>query len=301
MHLVHQSPIYNIIPLKLKNITYGISAILVTIGIIAFIQVARGKANMGVDFSGGSLLQYKASQDFTMAEVRQVFEKNDMKEVSLQEVENEHRLIVKIKRSEIVVANLSEKVGAILSTDLADRQFILESQSEIGSSVSAVLRNKAIQAIIISLAGVIVYLAMRFDIRFGLAAAIATFHDVLVVLGICWLLNVEITLLIVTALLTLAGYSLNDSVVVFDRIRENFRKGENKPLAATINDSINQVLSRTVVTSLTSAMVLLALFFIGGSVIHDFALALLAGVLVGTYSSIFIYIYRTFDYYLVFF
>ena len=150
------------------------------------------------------------------------------------------------------------------------------------------LRNKAIQAIIISLAGVIVYLAMRFDIRFGLAAAIATFHDVLVVLGICWLLNVEITLLIVTALLTLAGYSLNDSVVVFDRIRENFRKGENKPLAATINDSINQVLSRTVVTSLTSAMVLLALFFIGGSVIHDFALALLAGVIVGTYSSIFI-------------
>ncbi len=278
----------NIDYLKVKNITYGISAILVTIGIIAFIQVARGKANMGVDFSGGSLLQYKASQDFTMAEVRQVFEKNGMKEVSLQEVENEHRLIVKIKKSEKVVANLSEKVGAILSTDLADRQFVLESQSEIGSSVSAVLRNKAIQAIIISLAGVIVYLAMRFDIRFGLAAAIATFHDVLVVLGICWLLNVEITLLIVTALLTLAGYSLNDSVVVFDRIRENFRKGENKSLAATINDSINQVLSRTVVTSLTSAMVLLALFFIGGSVIHDFALALLAGVIVGTYSSIFI-------------
>ena len=278
----------NIDYLKLKNITYGISAILVTIGIIAFIQVARGKANMGVDFSGGSLLQYKASQDFTMAEVRQVFEKNDMKEVSLQEVENEHRLIVKIKKSELVVANLSEKVGAILSTDLADRQFILESQSEIGSSVSAVLRNKAIQAIIISLAGVIVYLAMRFDIRFGLAAAIATFHDVLVVLGICWLLNVEITLLIVTALLTLAGYSLNDSVVVFDRIRENFRKAENKSLTAIINDSINQVLSRTVVTSLTSAMVLLALFFIGGSVIHDFSLALLAGVVVGTYSSIFI-------------
>ncbi len=278
----------NIDYLKLKNITYSVSAILVTIGIIAFIQVARGKANMGVDFSGGSLLQYKASQDFTMGEVRQVFEKNDMKEVSLQEVENEHRLIVKIKKSEKVVANLSEKVGTILSTDLADKQFVLESQSEIGSSVSAVLRNKAIQAIIISLAGVIVYLAMRFDIRFGLAAAIATFHDVLVVLGICWLLNVEITLLIVTALLTLAGYSLNDSVVVFDRIRENFRKGENVPLSAIINDSINQVLSRTVVTSLTSAMVLLALFFIGGSVIHDFALALLAGVIVGTYSSIFI-------------
>ena len=278
----------NIDYLKLTKVTYTLSAILVTVGIIAFIQIARGHANMGVDFSGGSLLQYKASQDFTMAEVRKVFEANDMKEVSLQEVPNEHRLIVKIKKSEEVVANLSDKVGKILSADLGDKQFVLESQSEIGSSVSAVLRNKAIQAIFISLAGVIIYLAMRFDIRFGLAAAIATFHDVLVVLGICWILNVEITLLIVTALLTLAGYSLNDSVVVFDRIRENIRKGDDKSLIASINNSINQVLSRTIVTSLTSALTLLALYLIGGSVIHDFAFALLAGVIVGTYSSIFI-------------
>ena len=278
----------NINYLKLTKITYTLSGILVAVGIIAFIQIARGHANMGVDFSGGSLLQYKASQDFTMAEVRKVFEANDMKEVSLQEVPNEHRLIVKIKKSEEVVANLSDQVGKILSTDLGDKQFVLESQSEIGSSVSAVLRNKAIQAIFISLAGVIIYLAMRFDIRFGLAAAIATFHDVLVVLGICWILNVEITLLLVTALLTLAGYSLNDSVVVFDRIRENIRKGDGKSLVTSINNSINQVLSRTIVTSLTSALTLLALYLIGGSVIHDFAFALLAGVIVGTYSSIFI-------------
>jgi len=151
-----------------------------------------------------------------------------------------------------------------------------------------VLRNKALLAITISLIGVIIYLALRFDLRFGLAAAVATFHDVLVVLGICWLLNVEITLLIITALLTLAGYSLNDSVVVFDRIRENLYKGESKSLAAIINNSVNQVISRTAVTSLTSAMVLLALFLLGGSVIHDFSFALLCGVLVGTYSSIFI-------------
>ena len=171
---------------------------------------------------------------------------------------------------------------------MAEKGFILESQSEIGSSVSAVLRNKAIQAIFISLLGVIIYLAMRFDLRFGLAAAIATFHDVIVVLGICWLLNVEITLLIVTALLTLAGYSLNDSVVVFDRIRENMQKSEDHSLLQQINRSINEVMSRTFVTSVTTAMVLIALFFFGGSVIHDFALALLLGVLVGTYSSIFI-------------
>lgn len=278
----------NIDYLRIKNITYALSAIMVGIGLLAFIQIGRGEANLGVDFSGGSLLQYKATEDFTMAEVRDAFNRNDMKEVNLQEVEGEHRLIIKIKKSEAVVANLSEKVGGILDAELSEKEFLLESQSEIGSSVSSVLRNKAIQAILISLAGVIIYLAFRFDIRFGLAAATATFHDVLVVLGICWILDVEITLLIVTALLTLAGYSLNDSVVVFDRIRENMKRPDNKSLSTAINDSINQVLSRTIVTSLTTGIVLSALFFMGGTVIHDFAFALLAGIAVGTYSSIFI-------------
>ncbi len=274
--------------LKIKNFTFAFSAVMVVIGLVALVQIVRGSANLGVDFSGGSLLQYKASQDFTMAEVRDAFSKNNMTDVNLQEVENEHRLIVKIKKSEAVVANLQESVGSILSAELPEKQFNLESQSEIGSSVSSVLRNKAIQAIFISLAGVIIYLAIRFDIRFGLAAAMATFHDVMVVLGICWLMNIEITLLLVTALLTLAGYSLNDSVVVFDRIRENMRKSEEHSLTRNINDSINQVLSRTIVTSLTTSIVLISLFFLGGAVIHDFALVLLLGILVGTYSSIFI-------------
>lgn len=274
--------------MSLKKVTFALSGVLVAIGLIAFIQIGRGNANLGVDFSGGSLLQYKASSTFSMDEVRTAFNNSELAGVNLQEVENENRLIVKVKKSEEVVADLNLQVSAILDKELADKGFVIESQSEIGSSVSAVLRNKAIQAILISFAGVILYLAMRFDIRFGVAAAIATFHDVLVVLGICWLMNVEITLLIVTALLTLAGYSLNDSVVVFDRIRENLRKSQKAPLTTIINDSVNQVISRTVVTSLTSAMVLLALFIFGGSVIHDFSFALLTGVIVGTYSSIFI-------------
>lgn len=279
----------NIDFMKIRTITFSISGVMVLIGLIAFFQIARGSANLGVDFSGGSLLQYKAAQPFTMAEVRGVFTRNGMEGVNLQEVENENRLIIKVKKSEAVVANLSDQVNELFDRELPDTGFVLESQSEIGSSVSAVLRNKAIQAILISLAGVIIYLAFRFDISFGLAAAAATFHDVLVVLGICWLFNVEITLLIVTALLTLAGYSLNDSVVVFDRIRENMKKMEKFGLSTqVINDSVNQVISRTIVTSLTSAMVLLSLFLFGGSVIHDFSFALLMGVLIGTYSSIFI-------------
>lgn len=274
--------------LKIRKITYSLSILMVCIGLFSFIQIARGYGNLGVDFSGGSLLQYKADQAFTMAEVRTAFSKGEMENINLQEVENEQRLIIKIKKSEAVVANLSDKVGSILQNELPDKNFSIESQSEIGSSVSSVLRNKAIQAIFISLAGVIIYLAFRFDIRFGLAAAAATFHDVLVVLGICFLLDIEITLLIVTALLTLAGYSLNDSVVVFDRIRENIVNPESKSFYQAINDSINQVLSRTIVTSLTTIIVLTALYVYGGSVIHDFAFALLAGVLIGTYSSIFI-------------
>ncbi len=278
----------NIDYMKLRNITFAISGVMVVIGMFAFIQIGRGTANLGVDFSGGSLLQYKASQSFTMAEVRSAFDNSNLEGFNIQEVEAENRLIVKVKQDDKVVANLDHTVGQILSTKLADKGFVLESQSEIGSSVSSVLRNKAILSIFISLLGVIIYLAFRFDIRFGLAAAAATFHDVMVVLGICWLLDVEITLLIVTALLTIAGYSLNDSVVVFDRIRENLQKSEEKSLISTINNSVNQVLSRTVVTSLTSALVLLALFILGGSVIHDFSFALLSGVLIGTYSSIFI-------------
>jgi SecD/SecF fusion protein len=121
------------------------------------------------------------------------------------------------------------------------------------------------------------------------AAALATLHDVVVVLGICYLLNIEITLLIVTALLTLAGYSLNDSVVVFDRIRENMKKfGATTSFIAIINNSINDVISRTIVVSLTTILVLVALFVLGGTVIHDFSLTLLVGIIVGTYSSIFI-------------
>lgn len=279
----------NIDFMKVRTITFAISGVMVLIGLIAFFQIARGSANLGVDFSGGSLLQYKAEQPFSMAEVRAVFTSNGMEGINLQEVENENRLIIKVKKSEAVVANLSDQVNELFGRELADKGFVLESQAEIGSSVSAVLRNKAIQAILISLAGVIIYLAFRFDISFGLAAAAATFHDVLVVLGICWLLNIEITLLIVTALLTLAGYSLNDSVVVFDRIRENMKKLDKFRLTnQVINGSVNQVLGRTIVTSLTSAMVLLSLFIFGGSVIHDFSFALLMGVLIGTYSSIFI-------------
>jgi SecD/SecF fusion protein len=272
----------------IKKIAFGLSAVLVIMGLVSFVEILRGDANMGVDFSGGSLLQYKTEKPFQLDEVRSSLTKSGYDSVDLQQVTDENRLIVKMKKSEDTVGHLGDEITSVLNGMEGDIGFVLESQSEIGSSISAVLRNKAIQAIAISLLGALFYLAIRFDFSFGLAAAAATFHDVLIVLGICWLLNMEITLLLVTALLTLAGYSLNDSVVVFDRIRENMGKLHDKKFSDIINTSINEVLARTIVTSLTTTMVLSALFFFGGSAIHDFSFALLAGVLVGTYSSIFI-------------
>ncbi len=164
----------------------------------------------------------------------------------------------------------------------------MQSKAEIGASVSPALKRAALIAIVISLGGIIPYLARRFDLRFALAAAIATFHDVLTVLGIFYLLDKEISLLVVTALLTLAGYSLTDTVVVFDRIRETRTRPGKMPFKEVINTSINEVLSRTIITSGTVALVLVALLTMGGVLLHDFALALLIGVVVGTYSSIFV-------------
>jgi SecD/SecF fusion protein len=274
--------------MAIKKFAFGLSALLVIIGMVSFVEILRGDANLGVDFSGGSMLQYKADKPFQLDSIRTTLNANKFDSLDLQEVTGENRLIIKIKKSEDTVGHLGDEISQVLSQVDGDTKFELESQSEIGSSISAVLRNKAIEAIAISLIGVLIYLAIRFDFSFGLAAAAATFHDVLVVLGICWLLNVEITLLLVTALLTLAGYSLNDSVVVFDRIRENMGKLHDKKFADIINISINEVLGRTIVTSLTTGLVLAALVFYGGSAIHDFSLALLTGIFVGTYSSIFI-------------
>jgi SecD/SecF fusion protein len=275
--------------MRIRKVTFAISGVMVLLGLIAFVQILRGHANLGVDFSGGTLVQYQAAEPFALNEVRQAFAASDLAGVDLQNVEDENRLIVKLKKSQATVGDFAERITSLLNEQLPGKHFELESQSSIGASVSETLRNKALIAIAISLLGVIAYLGIRFDLHFGLAATAATFHDVLVVLGLCWLLDIEITLLIVTALLTLAGYSLNDTVIVFDRIRENLGKttaGTSFP--ELINRSVNEVMSRTIGTAFTTLLVLLALFFLGGSVIHEFSLALILGILVGTYSSVFV-------------
>jgi SecD/SecF fusion protein len=274
--------------MRLRKFAFVFSGALVLLGLLACVQIYRGEANLGVEFTGGTVVQLQAQKPFVMSEVRSAFTGSGLHDYELQEVPAKRVLIVRMKSPEMTSADTADRLTAILSRALPGNHFVIQSQSSIGASVSKSLRKSAILAIAISLAGIVVYLAWRFNFHFAVAAAIATFHDVLAVLGLLYLLHAQLTLLIVTALLTLAGYSLTDTVVVFDRIRENLRRESGTDLGSVINLSINEVLSRTIITSWTVFMVLIVLLFLGGLVIHDFALALAMGVIVGTYSSIFV-------------
>ena len=181
------------------------------------------------------------------------------------------------------------RLKKVLSDDYSDHSFEIRSIDRVGPRIGSELRLKALFAILAALGLIIVYLSWRFELLFGVAAVVALFHDVLITLGLFSLLNIEISLTVVGAFLTLVGYSLNDTIVVFDRIRENLKRYKDKmQYAEIINLSINQNLSRTIITSLTTMMVVLILFLMGGEVLHSFSLALLVGIIVGTYSSIYI-------------
>ncbi len=271
-----------------RHYAFALSGALIILGTIGFVQLSRGYGNLGVEFSGGTLVQLSAGQSFTVNEVREALDKEGLGHAEIQPVKGTRDLVIKLKKSEESVGQISENLAGILNKSLSGNHFEVIGKSEISASIGQYLRNKALIAITISIVSIILYIAWRFQFIFGLGAAIATFHDVLAVLGIFWLLDKEITLLVVTALLTLAGYSLTDTVVIFDRIRENMRARRRDDFGNIINLSVNEVLSRSIITSGTVFLVVLALYLFGGVVLHDFALAMILGVLVGSYSSIFV-------------
>jgi preprotein translocase subunit SecF len=257
-------------------------------GIIAIIQISRGAANLGIDFAGGTAVQLKFDRPVRIDEARKALESNGLKDAELQEFVDENKLLIRIKASTTIEEKVADRIVAVFRKEFPDNSFVVDSSTEIGPTIGKKLQQDALIAVVISFAGIILYIAARFEFRFGVAAAIATFHDVLAVLGAFYILDKEITLLVVTAVLTLAGYSLTDTVVVFDRIRENLRVRRRDKIETVINNAINQVLSRTIVTSLTVVLVLIPLTVAGGDVLHDFSLALLWGVVIGTYSSVFV-------------
>ena len=271
-----------------RNIAFAISGVLVVLGVIAVLGIMGGWANLGIDFAGGTAVQLKFDQALSIEDARKALQKHGLGEAELQEFPQDQKLLIRVKTETTIEDEVSKHIIEAFQTEFPNHGFVVDSSTSIGPTIGRKLQEDALIAIVLSLIGIILYIAVRFEFRFGVAAAIATFHDVLVVLGIYFLLNKEITLLVVTALLTLAGYSLTDTVVVFDRIRENLRRRRREKVSEIINSGINQVLSRTLVTTLTVVLVLVPLTLFGGEVLHDFSLALLLGVLVGTYSSIFV-------------
>jgi len=270
-----------------RNISFIISAVISVIGIIAIAQIALGTANLGTDFTGGTALQLKFAKQIDIHASREALAKNGIT-ADLQEISGGNQLLIKVGKTHLALGKVSGSVQEIFRKEFPANTFTVESSSEIGPSIGDKLRKDTLIAIVISMIGIILYIAWRFDFKFGVAAAIATFHDVLAIFAVFFVLNKEVNLLLITAVLTIAGYSLTDTVVVFDRIRENLHKNMKDSLGTIFNFSINEVLSRTIITSLTTFLAATSLFLFGGEVIHDFAFALVVGIVVGTYSSVFV-------------
>lgn len=271
-----------------RRYTLMVSGALVLLGLYGVFQIFTGRANLGIEIAGGTSIQVRFERPVAMEEVRTMLKDEGFGEATLQEVPGENILIVKVGTKRQGEQMVGDRTVEMLRKRYPGNPLTVESMSEIGPAIGKKLRTDALFALGVSALAIVIYLAWRFEFKFGVAATIATFHDVVTLVGIFTLLGKEIDLLFITALLTIGGYSLTDTVVVFDRIRENIRLRKKGTFSETINLSVNEVLSRTVITSLTTFMACLALLLLGGIVLRDFAFALAVGVIVGTYSSVFI-------------
>ncbi len=267
-----------------------LSGMLILFGLFAIYEVVTHKANMGVDFAGGTNLEIEFEKNVSPDTLREALRDPEFQSVSQQSINEagRYKYMLRIMAPEIPTEKVSDRVMALLNEKIKDNKVSLLSSEDVGPTVSAHLRQQALYAVFWAVVMILIYIWWRFDFRYSVAATIATFHDVLAVLGIFVLFNYEISWILITALLTVAGYSLNDTIVVFDRIRENMRHRRKEDYKKVINSSINETLSRTIITSLTTVLVVIALLVLGGEVIHAFSLAMLLGIMIGTYSSIFV-------------
>lgn len=272
---------------KMK-IAFSISVAAILISILSL--VIHGGPNYGIDFAGGTLVQVKFQKETNADKIRSALTAIGMGDSVLQEFgarENNEYLIRTAESSEDL-KGLSDRIEESLASAFGKGSFEVRRVEIVGPKVGRELTEKGIMAMVLAWLAMLAYISWRFEFRYAVGAILALVHDVIITIGVFSILNREFTLVTVAALLTIIGYSINDTIVVYDRIRENIRKNPRQALADTINSSINQTLSRTILTAFTVVLVLVSLLFFGGAVIFDFALALLIGVIVGTYSSIFI-------------
>jgi preprotein translocase subunit SecF len=270
---------------------YAVSAsiVVIVIGIVSLL--VRG-VNYGIDFAGGTLVQVKFSQPVSINDIRSAVESISAKDVTVQDfgTGRSNEFIVRMLESDPELKQgLPQQVSKALTERFKGKSdFEVLRVESVGPRVGKDLRQRAVLAVLAATVVMGIYIAVRFEPRFGVGAAVALLHDVMVAVTALSLTRMEFDLTTVAALLTIVGYSVNDTVIVSDRIRENMRKNRREPLASVMNRSINETLSRTILTGGTVLLVVLALFFLGGEIIHGFAFTLLVGVIVGTYSSVYI-------------
>ncbi len=263
-----------------RKIAYGLSALILVAGITLF--GIKGEKNFGIDFTGGTVQQFKFQEQVEIEEIRDILNAHGLAEASVQRFGRNREVIVR------TFSDTSRQLADAFRERLAGNPFEVTRVEKVGPAIGKDLRRKAILALIYAMIGICVYIAIRFEFRFAIAAIIAVFHDVMISVAALTFAGMEISLPVIAALLTVVGYSINDTIVIFDRIREDLKIMRKASYKDILNLSINQTLSRTLLTSLTTLFVVLSLFMLGGEVIRNFSFVLLAGIIVGTYSSIFV-------------
>lgn len=272
---------------KYRHLAVGLSTV-VNLLVLVFLFV-RGP-NLGVDFAGGTVVQLKFSQKVSIPEIRTALGSLATSETVIQDFgqQGSNEFLVRLEKTAVEIGTLGEQLRAGLTQRFGSGRFEIRRIESVGPKVGRELRQQGAWSVIAATIMMGVYIWFRFELRFGLGAVVALIHDVLVTIGALMLAHYEFDLTIIAALLTIVGYSVNDTVIVCDRIRENMRKIRRESLESIINMSINETLSRTIITTGTAIMVLIALFLLGGGVIRPFAFALLVGFFSGVYSTIFI-------------
>jgi preprotein translocase subunit SecF len=265
-----------------RKLFIAISMLLLLIGMVSL--VLKGRFEYGTDFKGGTVVVVKFNETVDIGKVRDLLPQADIQTVQSSEGGSEFQIgLAKAVETEDESVG-SEAVTTALNKAFAGK-FRIESSESVSAKVGSDLRRQAVTATLYALAGILIYIAFRFEWIYGAAAVFAVFHDALITLGFFSLFNYEINLTVIAALLTLVGYSVNDTIVIFDRVRENLKVRRKDDLEVILNDSINQTFSRTILTSALTFLTVIALFLFGGEIINNFAFAMVIGIIVGSYSS----------------
>ena len=272
-----------------RFIFMGLSVFIIVTGMTYV--VLKGGFEYGIDFTGGILIQIRFAEGNThsIADVRKALKDIHTEKAVVQDFQGQHgEYLIKLKRTEKDPSQLADEIVAGLKKIFGEKSFEVRRVETVGARVGKDLKRRGILSVVFAIIGMLLYITWRFQFSFGLGAIVALVHDVLITLSAIRFAGKEIDLVIIASLLTIVGYSVNDTIVVYDRIRENIRKRRKDSIENIINVSISETLSRTILTSITTLIMVASLFIFGGGIIHDFAFVLLVGIITGTYSSIFI-------------